>query len=856
MTVDDQQSQDDHLIQQSQQDLEHGSFRRTNRLMVARVAVPALMAGLLCATVLYRQPQMPRVNNRAEEQLTNLAADPWNVHIVETSCSAAGGNCQASACCNASGEKCISGGNSGGVPKGYMACKASSSKFELQWVKREMPKISVHKWKAHNTTCHSRFVAPPIPMYGTQHNGVNLPDTCFNGSGKWNMHHVFVISDWGGILPGYNGNSEIDKRSYDHVAPADHTRFGGHMRDFADGTDEWAQQRVAKQLKKYAKEFQPDYFIQGGDAFYWGGLETHCGTPLTHAPISPQTKAIFEDVYNGPGVDGKQWLGVLGNHDYGGWMYLGAWDQVIGYTWGGPGSTGRWMMPAQYWAGKVHYDDVSVDYYFLDTNFHDGQNTNPSGHNICNAQKVGHSFSASCGKSGPVSAEHCPQWFKELWNKQKGWLDYLLPKSTADWQIVVTHFPPTWGKDEWPQIASKHGIDLIITGHKHSQDVNTPDDELKFVDGWGGLYNDFMGGTSWIVSGGGGGVTSQGPPDGDGNDDQYGFMHLMITRFTIRIRAYSHGGHIRADKKMHPRHPAVASPNYLAYLTPAQKELEKPAKSGCGTKEFQFYLYRAQGNDHYKDENINAANLAGVLYYLHHEVVMMCPRKFGVTRIRRLKVTMRNTCDLYKDRTTQFGPYSAFDRGACGTKDCSKVYTSFGSVVGCQHIPYDTGIFAAYCEQPHCGYAQWYSFPGPCTSEPFDGKTKECRKDDPGGFCEKVTGERDCTYKIEDAGSVYLDELYKTVTKYYWWPEFCKSQIEYNNKTDYGIGVEWWDGIYSPAKCRDRYNKVIAKFKEKYPDQPSTLTEPRCDFYDSDPKGYFGATGSGFSRQFTQRKMR
>ena len=88
------------------------------------------------------------------------------------------------------------------------------------------------------------------------------------------------------------------------------------MRDFQPGTDEWAQQRVAKEFKKKAKEYDPDYILQAGDAFYWGGIETHCGTSLTYAPVSPQTKAIFEDIYDGPGVDGKQWLGVLGNHDY------------------------------------------------------------------------------------------------------------------------------------------------------------------------------------------------------------------------------------------------------------------------------------------------------------------------------------------------------------------------------------------------------------------------------------------------------------------------------------------------------------------------------------------------------------
>jgi len=769
-------------------------------------------------------------------------------------CSSVGQSCLSTGCCNFKHDKCVSGGYKDGVPAGYMTCKAVHTDWEVQWVPRTLPQDNDVTWKAHGVTCHSRFVAPPMPTHGSQHNGVSLAPVCINGS-KSKKYHVFVISDWGGVLPGHNGN--IGKRGFSHVAPADHTRFGGHIRDYQDGTDEWAQFRVAKELKKRAAKYKPDYFLQGGDAFYWGGIETQCGAPVHMHADTGQTQAIFEDVYKGPGVDGKQWLGVLGNHDYGGWMYIGAWDQVIGYTWGGPGSTGRWMMPAQYWNAKVHYDDFSVDYYFLDTNVFDATDAaHISGHNLCNSKKVGLSASQSCGKSGPSSPQDCPAWFQRLWAEQKDWMDRLMVVSKADWQIVVTHFPPTWGNEEWPEIVRKHGIDLLITGHKHQQEVHTPDDELSFVDGWGGLYSDFMEGTSWIISGGGGGVTSQGEPDGDGEDDQYGFMHLTLSRYVIRVQAISHGGQLRADRKVHQRHPAIASPKYLNYLTAAQREMEKPAGAGCGTKKFTFYLYRAQGPNSYEDVNINAANLAGVLWYLHHEVVMVCPRKFGITRIRRLLVTMRNTCDLYKDKGTQFGPYSAFDSGACGVKGCSDVYKQYGPVVGCQHIPYNTGIFAAYCEQPNCGYPQWYSLPGPCTRSPFALKSKECMQEDPGGFCREVTGERDCTYYVEDAGEVFLDELYQTVSKYYTWDQFCKSELEYNNKTDYGIGVNFWNEIYNPTKCRERYNKIIRKFKEKYPKMPASLPEPRCDFYETDPKDYFNETGSGFSRHFNQRKMR
>eukprot|EP00411_Alexandrium_monilatum_P103865 CAMPEP_0175764726 /NCGR_PEP_ID=MMETSP0097-20121207/68431_1 /TAXON_ID=311494 /ORGANISM="Alexandrium monilatum, Strain CCMP3105" /LENGTH=616 /DNA_ID=CAMNT_0017074555 /DNA_START=1 /DNA_END=1851 /DNA_ORIENTATION=+ len=406
--------------------------------------------------------------------------------------------------------------------------------------------------------CTPRFIPPKeAPLDATRYNGLGLR-ACFTASGP---HHVFVIADWGG-----EGDPPrpVDRRS---------PQFPGAGRTFVAGVDDRAQLRVAEQMRRRAKISNPDYILNAGDNFYWGGIKTKCGARPYTAVNTHQWGPVFEHVYHGPGLDGKQWLGILGNHDYGGYTFAMGWDQVIGYTWGGPPPcTGRWMTPAQYWSANVKYPGFTVDYYFMDTNVYNA--FDPKGdpdHNICSSAHT--PTGAACGEEGPSSAEDCPLWFRRLWRDQTLWVHRLLSNSTADWQVIVTHFPPTFGRVGWERLVAQHGVDLIISGHVHQI-------ELHHMEA-----GNFLRPTAWLVAGGGGGITSEGVPSLTGADDQYGFFDLTLSKEEISVAAISHGGQVRRTTKVVPRKPAA--PLAVAHPGPRKEAVvvdDRPSTEHEGTR--------------------------------------------------------------------------------------------------------------------------------------------------------------------------------------------------------------------------------------------------------------------------------
>mmetsp|Transcript_94704 Transcript_94704/g.192538 ORF Transcript_94704/g.192538 Transcript_94704/m.192538 type:complete len:400 (+) Transcript_94704:53-1252(+) len=247
----------------------------------------------------------------------------------------------------------------------------------------------------------------------------------------------------------------------------------------------------------------------------------------------------------------------------------------------------------------------------------------------------------------------------------------------------------------------------------------------------------------------------------------------------------------------------------------------------------EFYMYRGQNDNDFPLANVNAANLEGVMWYLHHEIVNQCPRRFGITRIMRLKMQVRATPELYNNGMS-FGLRYAFDSGKCTSKHGFNATSDrYGFVVGCNNLGQTNQVaFPRY--DPHYPGAIWYSLPGSCPGMEYPNKTDHCMKTQPGGKCTHPTGAWDCTWTYENAGQISVDELVGIDRTSFTCEKGC---VEYREATDHGSCTSWWNGYSDVAKNRARVQMAHAMFKEKYPDMPADLPTPKCDFNN---KNYWG----------------
>jgi hypothetical protein len=281
----------------------------------------------------------------------------------------------------------------------------------------------------------------------------------------------------------------------------------------------------------------------------------------------------------------------------------------------------------------------------------------------------------------------------------------------------------------------------------------------------------------------------------------------------------------------------------------------------------EFYMYRAQADASYPPENLNTADLAAVLWYLHNEVVVEAPRMYRIDRIKRWKITMRTTQEYWNVHHRSFGPFIAFNGGGC-EGDCGSPsdlapdtsFQQYGFLVGCQQAAASQSGYRARVQTRDCNAEGegsdcqsnapiWYSLPGECPTRPEDdtdsseGKDSACRAAMPGGRCDQdPTGAPDCTYRMEDAGEIFLNELagFEDQEAYDTWWQNNTGHENWNNVEyllnrpdgtlyDRGVNWTWWDQKFDEDRCNERMARAERLFAERYP-HFGELQEPPCDF--------------------------
>lgn len=269
-----------------------------------------------------------------------------------------------------------------------------------------------------------------------------------------------------------------------------------------------------------------------------------------------------------------------------------------------------------------------------------------------------------------------------------------------------------------------------------------------------------------------------------------------------------------------------------------------------------FYMYRTQASGStYLPENMNTADLAGVLWYLHNDVVVQAPRKYRIDVIRRWKVTIKPTQEYWNIHHRMFGAFAAFDSGRCLAQGCDKAFQHYGYLVGCaqavdgQQSGYRTSSKTLDCQGKTGGAGQclptapiWYSLPGACPLKAYasggdSGKDSDCITANPGGRCDAPSGAPDCTYSVEDAGNISISKLvgFESEEAYNDWWKADPDNTEYVNQlldgtvVDGGVGMHWWNQKYDVAHCAARVQAAQDMFRENFPGFPD-LDEPMCDY--------------------------
>jgi hypothetical protein len=211
------------------------------------------------------------------------------------------------------------------------------------------------------------------------------------------------------------------------------------------------QTDVAKQMGTSSLQYHAQFIANVGDNFYEMGVDS---------VSDRQWQTTFKDQYTYPGLD-IPWLSTLGNHDY-----RANPEAQIQYT----GDT-RWIMPNHYFTKRFNVDKqgkVVLQLVFIDS-----------------------MWFAPNDMLNQFSVPDSERKFKE----QMDWFEATLSNSTAQWLIVVGHYPLfSVGKDHGDSKAMQnammnlfkvYNVDAYLCGHDHTLQHLSHQRTEHFVSGTG-----------------------------------------------------------------------------------------------------------------------------------------------------------------------------------------------------------------------------------------------------------------------------------------------------------------------------------------------------------------------------------
>eukprot|EP00753_Platysulcus_tardus_P022619 PLAT9822.1.p2 GENE.PLAT9822.1~~PLAT9822.1.p2 ORF type:complete len:331 (+),score=178.94 PLAT9822.1:44-994(+) len=228
------------------------------------------------------------------------------------------------------------------------------------------------------------------------------------------------------------------------------------------------QGEVATAMNSWATKLDAQFVLALGDNFYEYGV---------HNVWDPQFKTTWEDVYTGA-VGELPWHVIMGNHDH-----YGNASAELDYSHRNP----RWHAPDFNYSITVPVGNSStLQIIAIDTIIMGGNSFQAGLNELAESEDC-------------TLPEHRVRQLRE-WQPQSQaasmlqWLEETLAASSADWRIVMGHFPVYSAgehgntfelQEQVKPLLEKYGVDAYLCGHDHTLQHLESESVQYFVSGGG-----------------------------------------------------------------------------------------------------------------------------------------------------------------------------------------------------------------------------------------------------------------------------------------------------------------------------------------------------------------------------------